>query len=189
MKMQAILGIDRELQNELFYKECVNDDGDIHFHSHIELCIVDEGEMEILINDKKKRMYKGEMALSLSYDAHVYKAVNYSKSTVLVIPLYMCEKFNQTIKNQKLSSPFVCNTSVVSEIKGYYEGIKNTMSNPIKQTGYVHLILGTILENMLFEKTNTVLETEIASDILLYIHKNYKENIKKAIGIFPIAIF
>ena len=174
--MYAEFGIERELNNQLFYKECENDNGHIHFHSQIELCIVDEGEMDILLNDKKKTLKKGEMCISLSYDAHVYNPVKYSKSTVIVIPSHMCEEFISGIKNKKVVNPFISDIQTVNEIKSYFNKLKNT-DNHIKQIGYINLILGNIMEAVSFEQTSDPIETELSSKMLFYIHENYKSDI------------
>ena len=174
--MYAEFGIERELSNQLYYKECENDNGPIHFHSQIELCLVDEGEMDILINDKKKTLKKGEMCISLSYDAHVYKPVKYSKSTVIVIPSYMCEEFTSVIKNKKVVNPFISDLPTVEEIKYYFNKLKST-DNYLKQIGCINLILGNIMEAVSFEQSSNPVETELSTKMLLYIHENYKSNI------------
>lgn len=175
--MQARFGIERELQNQLFYKECENDNGDIHFHSQIEICIVDEGEMDVLINDKRRTLKKGEMCVSLRYDAHVYKPVTYSKSTVLVMPLYMCGEFMAAVKDKKVANPFICDAAVVETIKDCCHEIKKNTHNQIKQSGYVNVILGTIIENVCFEPSREPIESELSAKLLLYIHENYKKPI------------
>lgn len=174
--MYAEFGIERELNNKLFYKECENDNGHIHFHSQIELCIVDEGEMDILLNDKKKTLKKGQMCISLSYDAHVYKPVRYSKSTVIIIPTYMCEEFISVIKDKKVVNPFITDLQTVEEIKYYFNKLKNT-DNQIKQIGYINMMLGNIMEAVSFKKSSEPIETQLSSKLLFYIHENYKSNI------------
>ncbi len=175
--MQARFGIERELYNKLFYKECENDDGDIHFHSQIEICIVDEGEMDVLINDKRRTLKKREMCISLGYDAHVYKPIVYSKSTVIVIPSYMCTEFVTAIKNKKVANPFICDKAITEEIQMLYQKMKQSDGNPVKQLGYINVMLGIVFENVSFEVSEEPAETELATRLLLYIHNHYKENI------------
>ena len=56
--MQAIFGINREKNNKLFYHEYENSRGVFHFHSQIELCFVDEGELDVVVNGHRKRLKK-----------------------------------------------------------------------------------------------------------------------------------
>lgn len=174
--MYAKFGIERELDNKLYYKECVNDDGYLHFHSQVELCIVDEGEMEILINEKKQNLKAGEMCISLSYDAHLYIPVNYSYSTVIVIPLYMCTQFVNEIKDKKVINPFILDRKRVAEIKEYYTKLKTCTNNTLR-VGYVNVILGLVAESVSFETTNETIEAELSSRILFYLNENFRENI------------
>ena len=46
--MYAEFGIERELQNGIQIIEYENGNGDFHFHSQIEICLVDEGELDVL---------------------------------------------------------------------------------------------------------------------------------------------
>lgn len=175
--MQAKFGIERERHNKLYYKEYNNDKGAFHFHSQIELYFVDDGEMEVFVNNQRKILKKGEMSVSLSYDAHAYRTVNYSKSSVLIIPPYICEDFISAIKHKRVVNPFICDSDTVKQIKACFNEIKKGNINEIKLLGYVYVILGIIMESICFETTEEVIEPELSSKILFYINENYKNNI------------
>ena len=51
-KMTATLSIERELKDELRIIEYGVGNGDFHFHSQIELCIVEEGSVDALVNNR-----------------------------------------------------------------------------------------------------------------------------------------
>ena len=76
--MQPRFYIEREKEQDIFYKEYVNGTGYFGFHSPIELYFVDEGQMEVIINDKKKTLTKNQMSVALSFDAHTYKTLENS---------------------------------------------------------------------------------------------------------------
>lgn len=175
--MQAKFGIEREMHNKLFYKESENDQGAFHFHSQIELCVVDEGEMEVLINDKKRCLKAGEMSVSLSFDAHAYRPAGYSRSSILIIPLYMCSEFKTYIKEKRVIHPFICNKEIVQKIKTCFNEIKCNDINEIKKYGLIYTILGYVIDGVCFEKVKSSVETELFSKILLYLHENYKNNV------------
>lgn len=174
--MYAKFGIERELENKLYYKECINDDGFLHFHSQVELCIVDEGNMEVILNERRQKLKAGQMCVSLSYDSHLYIPVSYSESTVIVIPIHMCTQFVNEIKNKKIVNPFITDAERVSEIKRYYNKLK-TASNDILIAGYINIILGLVMECLSFEKTQQNIDTVLSSKILFYIHENFTHNI------------
>ncbi len=175
--MKAEFGINRERNNKLFYKEYQDDKGIFHFHSQIELYFVDEGEMEIYVNNKGKVVHEGEMSVALSYDAHSYKTPSHSKSSVFIIPIYMCEEFVKAIEHKRVTNPFITDKIVVSKIKSLVKEIDFTATNEIKLTGYIYLILGLVMENIGFEPSQELLNPDLSSKILFYINENFTKDI------------
>ena len=175
--MQAKFGVERELHNRLFYKECENDVWDFHFHSQIELCLIEDGALEVLIDNKKRVLQKGEMSVALSFVAHAYKPVEYSKSSVLIIPTHACEEFISSIKHKKVANPFICDTQVTEQIKHCFRQLQNKNINEITQAGYVYVILGLIMDNVYFEQTDEDSVPELSAQILLYLHQNFRNEI------------
>ena len=175
--MKAEFGIIREKDNNLFYKEYTNDKGVFHFHSQIELYFVDEGEMEIYVNNKGMTVKEGEMSVALSYDAHSYKTPLHSRSSVFIIPLYMCEEFIKAIEHKRVTNPFITDKDVVTKIKSLVKEIDFTTINEIKLAGYIYLILGLVMESIGFETTQDLHNPDLSSKILLYINENFTKEI------------
>ena len=175
--MQAKFGIERERQNKLFYKSYQNDKGAFHFHSQIELYFVDEGEMEVTVNNHNRLLKAGEMSVALSFDAHAYKTPSASKSSVLIIPSYMCEEFISAIKHKRVTNPFILDKSKVTKIKECIEEISKDGINDIKLHGYIYVILGIVIENISFESATEAIEPSLSSKLLFYINDNSKSDI------------
>ncbi len=175
--MQATFGVEREKYNHLYYKEYTNDKGLCHFHSQIELYFIDDGEMEVIVNDKRRLLTKGQMSVALSYDAHAYKTPEYSKSSTFIVPTYMCADFIESIKGKQTSYPFILNTETVKKIKDCIKEINRPDINPISLSGYIHIILGHILDSLGFEEAQKSIDTDFASQLLLYINENFTADI------------
>ncbi len=175
--MQANFNITRERNNHLFYKEYTNDKCIFQFHSQIELYFVDDGEMEFIVNNHRRTLQAGEMSVALSYDSHAYKTPEYSKSSVLIIPIYMCESFILATKSKKATYPFILDKAIVKKIKDYINELIREDINEIKKTGYIHLILGIILENVFFESSENVIDTALSSRLLLFINENFSQDL------------
>ena len=175
--MQARFGIERERQNNLFYKSYQNDKGTFHFHSQIELYFVDEGEMEVTVNNRTGLLKEGEMSVALSFDAHAYKTPENSKSSVLIIPAFMCEEFISSIKHKRVTTPFILNKTAVKKIKDCILEITKEDINDIKLRGYIYVILGTVMENLCFETVSETLEPSLSAKLLFYINDNSKNDI------------
>ena len=132
--MQPKFNTDREHHNKLFYKEYENDKCIFQFHSHIELYFVEEGQMEFLVGGHHRMLNAGEMSVALSYESHAYKTPEYSRSSVLIIPIYLCEPFIIATRNKKASTPFITDVKAVENIKNCIEQLKKNHVNEITQT-------------------------------------------------------
>lgn len=178
--MQAVFGAKREQQNHLFFKEYTNDKGAFHFHSQIELYFVDDGEMEVIVNDRCRVLQKGQMSVALSYDAHAYRTIDHSASSVLIIPPYLCEEFMAAVQNKCAANPFILDTAVVKRIKECFLHIQKGNLNKIALTGYIYVILGVLMEHMDLQEAEKRLDSALSSQLLFYINAHYKEELDLA---------
>ncbi len=175
--MRATFGIDRERENKLHIIEYINGNGDFHFHSQIELCYVEEGKIDAFVNNNTKQLKEGDVSVSLSFDTHVYIPSGYARFTVIIIPCNMCKIFSSAISNKKISNPFICDKASTSRIKNYISELKKESTNEIEKIGYIHLILGIIINKLNFDESDKYAEAQLLSKILLYIQDHYKKNL------------
>ena len=172
--MQAIFGINREKNNKLFYHEYENSRGGFHFHSQIELCFVDEGELDVVVNGHRKRLKKGEMSVALSFDSHSYHTADNSKTAFLFVPIYLCEEFVTFAKDKRITNPFICEQEVVDKIRSCVKELIKVNENEFKVKGYIYVILGTIIEHLMFESKQIASDTNLSTKLLFYINENFK---------------
>ena len=175
--MNAKFAIERERYNKLYYMEYENDQCLPHFHSQIELYFIENGEMDIIVNNNKKTLCKGELALSLSYDTHQYMTNEYSRSSVFIIPAYMCEKLQEVVRGKRVANPFISDPEVVELIKDCIFRINNEKLSELRLLGYIYVILGAIIENIDFEKTQQSIDADLSSKILFYLDSNFHDQI------------
>jgi AraC-like DNA-binding protein len=175
--MQPKFNIDREHHNKLFYKEYENDKCIFQFHSHIELYFVEEGEMEFLVGGHQRTLRAGEMSVAISYESHAYKTREYSRSSVFIIPVYLCEQFIIATRNRKANSPFITDKETVSYIKFCINELKKENINEITQLGYIHVILGIVMDKIFSDENVPSHDALIPSKMLLYINENFKSEI------------
>lgn len=172
--MQAHFSLERELNSQLVCKEVINDIGPFHFHSQIELYFVDEGQIEAFVNNHRYIMQQGEMSVALSYDPHIYQALGNAKSSLLIIPVAMCGAFLTALQGKRLKSPFIRNKTDVKKMKQCFENIR-LCTNPVTRQGYLYVILGLILDNILLEAPEAVPDSSLSSKLLFYINYHFKE--------------
>ena len=175
--MQAVFGLAREKDNKLYYKEYQNDKGIFHFHSSIELYFIDEGEMEVLVNDRKKLLTAGQMSVALSYNPHGYKTPEGSRSAVLIIPSAFCREFLERVKDKRPAFPFITDADTVATLREFARQIGRNDIDPIKRNGYIYLVLGTLLEALSFETSAHSSDTDLASALLLAVNEGFRQNI------------
>ena len=178
--MEADFGLKREKHNSLFYNDVKNDKGVLHFHSQIELYFITDGEMEVFVNGQRRILKKGEMSVALSFCAHGYKTPEYSRSSYLIIPTYLCEEFLLLTKNKTVDNPFICDKEVVSTLYSYFNKLRQDGVNEMEQRGYIYVILGLIMKHITFKDISHTLDSSLASQILIYISERYQENISLA---------
>ncbi len=155
-----------------------NMDIPFHFHSPIEICYVEKGELEVYVNDQYTVLHPGEMSVALSYIPHCYRTVGeQSEASVMIIPTYLCPEFLSAVKNLRAMTPFIRDKASTTKIKEYYNEIKTDRQNKIKTIGYMHVILGIIMDSINFETIASDIDTRLSSRILIYINENYQKDI------------
>ncbi len=176
-EMQPKFNVDREKHNKLFYKEYENDKCIFQFHSHIELYFVDAGEMEFLVGGNHRVLRAGEMSVALSNESHAYKTPVFSRSSVFIIPIYLCEQFIIATRHKKATSPFITDAKVIEKIKSCIEALKQSDINEITQMGYLHVILGIVMDHVFKDTHEQMPDPMISTKMLLYINENFKSEI------------
>lgn len=178
--MYTHFDIERERSRELF-KELTNDniDGICHFnfHSQIELYFVDDGQIDAFVNQQQRRLKKGQMAVALSYDAHLYRSIGNSKSSILLIPPDLCREFKDAVQHKQVKIPFICDETTVKQIKSFVDAIKADSGNELKLRGYMYVILGIVLENLFLENTESSVDTELSTRILFYLNQHFRNEL------------
>ena len=178
--MRLHFDMEREQSRELL-KEVTNDniDGQCHFnfHSQIELYFVDEGQIDAFVNHQRRLLKKDQMAVALSYDAHLYRSIGNSKSSILLIPPDLCREFMSAVQHKQVKNPFICDEATVRRIKFFVDAIKTDNINEVKLRGYLYVVLGSVLENIFLESKEFAVDTELSSKILFYLNQQFRNEI------------
>ena len=181
--MEAKLGIRLERHQRLRFTEYHNGNGEFHFHSQIEICCVTEGEVDVLVNDRKKRVKKGEVSIALAYDTHRYLPVGDAWFCVLVVPPDVCREFETILGGRVISDPFITEGEAAERICACMREIRankerGSREDALLTKGDLYLILGLIARTVSFEAgAATHTGSDLISKILLYIHERYREDI------------
>ena len=177
--MRAIFGINREMDHNLFIADyCIKRGTTVHFHSQIELIQVTEGAVEAWINEKKHVLQKNEVAIVTSYQSHIYNAVGVSAmATVICIPTELCADFLEITQSKQAMQPLVRDADALRKLSYCFSELHRSDLNAIEKRGYVGVILGTMLPHIQPQAVGEALDSSLLSKALLYINKNYKEDL------------
>lgn len=191
--MVATLSVERELNDELLVIEYDVGNGDVHFHSGMEICIVENGTVEAFINNTGRTLHSGDIALSLPYDSHCYVSGGQSKYCVLVLPAKLSHTLAAKLKSGLAPLPFIIDSGNQKKILDNLSELKREKDNWLMRLGYVYLILGLIANGTSEIAPSEKLDSELLSKLLLYIDSNYDKpltlsSISAAFGYHPAYI-
>lgn len=187
--MQAEFLLSREQNRRLEVGDGKNRSYRFHFHSHIEICVVTEGQIEVWINDQRRVLGPGEIAVAWSYDAHSYRTVGESRSLSLIIPPDFFVDLLPTLGQRQVRESFLADPFLFEKLSDAIHSIIETKSE-ITRRGYVYVILGHLLERVPFEASDRDRDLELTSRVLLYLNQFFREEltlgqVAQALGYHP----
>jgi len=166
--------IKREEKNELYcgYGTAAVSTA-FHFHSQIELYLIEAGTVDVWVNQKQKRLTSGEIAVSLGYDTHRYEPVSQEGTVIcLIIPANLCKELN----GKTVSNPFIYDPVLFSSIRQCCSIISQKRNN-LLTNGCIQVICGLLLEKMEFTQREVVADPDSITQVLLYLSGHFKEDI------------
>ena len=176
--MQATFHIRREQIRRFHIERYTRLIGQFHFHSHIELRLIEEGRATAWIGDTSEFLYAGEIAIVPSYATHQFHAEQDTvKCTDLFIPTFLCPDFMEAVANKRAVHPVIRTPEATEKIKAAIAELEREDLNPIEQAGYLHVILGTVLRYISFENGGPDENTDLPARLLLYINEHFKEDL------------
>ncbi len=180
--MQATFYIKRERMRQFHIEHYGGLEGPLHFHSPIELLLVEAGEAEVWIGDEHLTLRGGQMAVVTGYcPHHFYAEAGSVRCTDLFIPAHLCPEFTERIGNQSVRTPVIKDAEAIARISGAIGELEREDANTLEQIGYIHLILGTVLRHLTLQSAQVpTQDNSLPAKLLLYIHEHYSEDISTA---------
>ena len=171
--MHPELNVQREQQNRIICGyQAPTDSTGFHFHSHIELYLVEKGNVDVWVNQRQKRLGPGELAVVMSYDAHRYEPLEHGIATFLIVPTALCSEFN----GKHVENPFLCDETLFHSILKCCEVISQHR-NTLLTNGCVSIILGLLSEKLQFSQRRISPEVGSITQVLLYLHDHFKKDV------------
>ena len=176
--MQAIYGLTREKLTSILAIRTKNPQGrEFHFHSQIEIAVVNEGRIESWVGDKKYSASAGEILVALSFEPHIHETKETSDVTFAFLPLHLSDEFTEAIRGKRAIDPVLHSEEAYRIISAALFQLEREDLNPIEKKGYVGVVLGSLLRYLPLGERETDNDPTLTSSLLYYINTNYKSDI------------
>ena len=151
--------------------------GVFHFHSPIELLWVRRGTAQVWIDGSRFTVRENELAVVLSYEAHQFSSGTDGEYSSLFIPVFLCTEFMEMVRHRKICQPIVRDPQVMEQIRYAADRLSTEGRNPVEQTGWIHVLLGTVLDQLDFQEREKPREEDLPARLLVYIGEHYREEL------------
>lgn len=132
--------------------------------------------MEVIIDDRKRVLTKGMIAISNSFEIHSYKTIGYSESYVMVLN----EQYVDTLLNGKnFFRNFLPQSGItkqVFELLEYFD-CENKNFNEWMLQGFFNYLFGLLVREYGFFKKSQAANKVFAINVLGYINENFRQDI------------
>ncbi|OPX45025.1 HTH-type transcriptional activator RhaR [Ruminiclostridium hungatei] len=150
-----------------------------HLHSHMELVFVAEGEMCFSVNDSRKNLKKGDIAVCFPNDVHSYSSTAHSKLLILIFSPEIIREYFKKHVGRTLENPFiegVCSHEAVGTLLDMLVEESSSHRNEFVIKGILYSILGKLEQNFIFKDGRQLHDTTIQK-LLRYIGSHFSESI------------
>lgn len=150
-----------------------------HLHSHMELVCVVEGEMCFSVNDIRKNLEKGDIAVCFPNDVHSYSNTAHSELLILIFSPEIIREYFKEHMGKTLEDPFIkggCSYEAVGVLLDMLVKESSSHRNEFVIKGLLYSILGKLHENFVFKNGRQWHDTTIQK-LLRYIGSHFCERI------------
>ncbi|MBO5240586.1 MAG: helix-turn-helix transcriptional regulator [Clostridia bacterium] len=172
----------RDDKEQLLFARSSNHTFPPHFHLNLELFALAQGEYELLIGERRRRVVGGEIAVIDSYEVHAYEKMGGAERAddcVLQIPYRYLRRFNVARRNLKIAEPVVRDEALCAEILSLADQYLKKDTDERVKTAAIELILARLVERLQFEEVKSKDEGALIRQILTYIEENYRGEISR----------
>lgn len=150
-----------------------------HFHRQIEILYCLSGHLKAIVNGEEHILTADTVAIADSYDIHSWTSID-GLSICLVIPWSKLTLYNELKRTKRLSRNFIFDQEKAVKIKELitllYRYYEKPPADSIVADGLMKAIVGLIPE-LIPLSDNVKIKDPYIHEILIYIDKNFKNNI------------
>ncbi len=145
----------------------VNQTFPLHFHRAYELIIVNEGELQVSIDQKEYVMYKNDIAFIFNNQMHELKAMDHSNISIVIFSPELIGHFFMNYRGYVPENNII-HLSKVPNL--------DTLDSIYRQKSFLYDLCGRLVDNTKFLPVEHSTKTKVLHKILLYVDRNYSED-------------
>lgn len=153
-----------EVKESFRYFPLVNYTFPLHFHRAYELIIVNEGELQLTVDQRQYSLKENDIAFIFNNQMHEFKTHNHSDISIVI---FSPELIGHFFMNYKQYIP-KNNVFQLSQQPNLHE-----MNSIYKQKSFLYDLCSMLVENTTFIPVEYSAQTKILHKILLFIDRNY----------------
>ena len=86
----------------------------------------------------------------------------------------------EALRNKSIKSPVIRDAVAMEKIRHAAEELSRGDLNAVEQTGYIHVILGTVLKQLDLQESHLPQDVALPEKLLFYVNEHYKEDMTPA---------
>lgn len=175
--MKAYLEKYRENDNSLHF----NVKGDLffkpHFHSNIEILIVNKGNFTVQNNGENYSVCDGQIFINDCYDIHGYGHNDGGDFRLVIIPISFAKKFLKLKGDNAISSPVISCPQLALSLTEIIDRIFRTSKNENVIKASVDLFFALIFEHLELCANKRKSQYSLIKNILDYLSRNFNKDV------------
>ena len=153
--------------------KCVSFNFPYHLHNNVEILICTDGTFDMECNSEKRILHRGDIMVAFPGDVHAYNKTDYGEGIMIIFNPNVSEIILSLLTHIEYEN-FVNEKNIIPIAQNMLDSICNK-SNFAIIYGYLHIIIGMVLENNETTKTNYRINT--FNSAIRYIAINYTNQI------------
>ena len=150
-----------------------------HFHSNLEILLVNKGECPITCNGRNYLIKDGQIAFFDSFVFHGYDN-NPTKNVdtrLMVIPLSYAENFLAYKNGLSISNFLIDDAKLCNKLIQVIDDFIYEQKNQTVLSAGIQLFLALLSEKLEFKKSDISSEHNLIKDLLYYVNLNFKNDV------------
>ncbi len=182
--MKSYYEKERDISGVLIVNKDTRGSYPAHFHQNLELVLAAKGSYELAINGRTEKTEGGAVIVVDSFDVHHQIMIKEDtwgelQNRILIIPYAYLREFNVRREGHSIAEHVVKDADLVMRLIHICDDFLTSEQSEAVKKSAVKLLLNLLYESLSFREKRDNAEAELVRRMLLYIDKNYREDVSR----------